>query len=235
MNFARRSFLSLVVLLATGAIAQAGMITTYADRTTFETALGGPITVETFTEVAHFPISTGILNSSTNLVVDSGPPILPGDIKPGVTYSTAIGTGFFFNIDSGGGYVGGFLDGFAQSTYANALTITFDNPVSGFGFDTNSLMGSGFDVAINFTSGPAYANNFAVAPNLGPLQFFGFTSDMGDISSVVILGKGNAIFSFALDNFTFGGSTVVPEPSSLALTAIGGLGLIGLARRRRSS
>ena len=210
------------------------MITTYTDRPTFESALGVPFTVEEFTDDYHFPISTGILNSFTNLVVEYGSPILPGYIKPGVTYSTAIGTGFFFNIDSGGEFEGGFLDGIVQPDFDNKLTITFDDPVAGFGFDTNYFMGSEFDITINFLSGQAYTNTFAVENLDFPLQFFGFISDSGDITSAVIFSNGTNDFSFALDNFTYGG-TVVPEPSSLALTAIGGLGLIGLARRRHSA
>ena len=44
---------------------------------------------------------------------------LPGDIAAGVTYSTPVGDSFFFNIDAGGGFVGGFLDGFYGDAMAN--------------------------------------------------------------------------------------------------------------------
>lgn len=228
MCHARKCVVALLALVSTTTMAGAGTITTYTDRPTFEAALGVPFTVEDFTDDSHFPISTGILNSATDLP-DIG--IAPGDIQPGVTYSTAIGDSFFFNIDAGGGYEGGFLDGFAQSAFANELTVTFDGPVKGFGFDTNSLMGTEFSITINFISGPAYTNSFSVADS-SALEFFGFTSDATDITSAVILGN-DSFFSFALDNFTFGPAGVIPEPSSIALAGLGALGLLGLARKRR--
>lgn len=36
--------------------------------------------------------------------------IAPGDIVAGVTFSTPIGAGNFFNIDGGGAFAGGILD-----------------------------------------------------------------------------------------------------------------------------
>jgi hypothetical protein len=97
--------LAAVLSLVTGAAwqARAGSVTSYTDRTSFNTAVAVPLTVEDFTSSYHLPITTGVLNSSTNLVVSGGSPITPGLIQPGVTYSTPIGTGDFFNIDFGGG------------------------------------------------------------------------------------------------------------------------------------
>lgn len=62
---------------------------------------------------------------------------MPGDILPGVTYSTApCYTGSAcLNIDGGGGYAGGFLDSLFND--GRALTIDFDDAQSAFGFDTN--------------------------------------------------------------------------------------------------
>jgi hypothetical protein len=72
-----------LTILWTGS-AKAGLITTYNDRDGFKTALTGVnLTVEDFTGPDHFPISTGILNSATNLP-EIG--LSAGDIQPGVTY-----------------------------------------------------------------------------------------------------------------------------------------------------
>lgn len=218
-----------LALLAAGP-ALAGSITAYTDRAIFTAAVGGAPTIETFGPSARFPISTGVLNSSTNL---PGIGIAPGDILPGVTYSTPIGQGPFFNIDFGADFPGGFLDSISPGF---PLTVTFDGPVSGFGFDTNSFMGGAFDVTINFLAGSPYSAQFTAPPTLG-LEFFGFTSNSQDIVSAVIRGNGGQV-SFALDNFTFSdvgpGTTVVPLPAPLLLLATG-LFTLGVFGRRKTA
>jgi hypothetical protein len=199
-------------------------ITTFTDVTSFTTAAGATqITVEDFTAGIHFPITTGTLSSSTNLAVSNGTPITPGLIKAGVTYSTAIGTGNFFNIDSGANFTGGFLD---SVTGVGALTVTFNSPVFAFGFDTTTFMGSTFNLTINFTAGSAYTNTFTI-PSSTP-SFFGFQSSQKNINSFVLLGS-SAVNTFAIDNFRF---QAIPEPSTVALLGAG-LGLTALLGFRR--
>jgi len=178
------------------------IVNIFDDRTAFDAAVGST-TLEDFTDTHHFPISTGILNSATNLVVTFGSPILPGDIQPGVTYSMPIGTGQFFNIDEFGGFVGGFLDGLKDPEF-DPVTIAFDNPVAAFGFDMNQLMGGSFDITIQFTSGPDFVGNFPVTQSLS-LEFVGFQSEQIDIETVIIQGDGTGGFDYAFDNFAFGG------------------------------
>lgn len=224
--FPRATLPALALLLVAGP-ACAGSITTFADRAVFTAAVGGSPTVETFGPVDRFPISTGVLNSNTNL---PGIGITPGYIQPGVTYSTPIGSGLFFNIDSGGLYSGrgGFLDSISNSS---PLTVTFDGPISGFGFDTLGYMPA-FDLTINFLSGAAYTGQFQTP------GFFGFTSSSQDILSAVIVTAfpGSSTFSFDLDDFTFSavgtGTTVVPLPAPLALLATGLFTLGAFARRK---
>jgi len=176
----------------------------FDDRTEFDAAVGST-TLEDFTPTFHFPISTGILNSDTNIpAID----LFPGDIQSGVTYSMPIGTGNFFNIDALGGFTGGFLDGLRDPEF-EPVTITFDSPVAAFGFDTNRLMGLSFDITIQLTSGDIIQNH-PVIPSLD-LEFFGFQSDQQNIESVIIQGDGASGFDYALDNFAFGGEGCVAQ------------------------
>ncbi|MBG1262237.1 PEP-CTERM sorting domain-containing protein [Nostoc commune] len=225
---------TLLSVCSSASIAESATITPFTNRNDFNTNIGAtPLIREDFTDNIHYPITRGILNSQTNLVVENGPPIRPGDIKPGATYSTQLGTGFFFNIDAGGGYTGGFLDAFPSSDFNRTLTIDFDKNVSAFGFDTNSLMGNDFDLTIKFSSGESFVQNFLVS-NSQSLQFFGFQSDAFDIQSVIIDGNTDRSdggpFAFALDNFTF---TTVPEPSSLGGTVIAGFMGLWLKRKKQ--
>jgi hypothetical protein len=210
-----------------GTDAQAGAITE-TDRATVLSDLGGAALVEDFTSSAHFPITTGVLNSATNLPSIG---IVPGTILPGVTYSTPIGSGDFFNIDAGGGFPGGFLDTF---TGPNALTVQFATAQTAFGFDTNSLMGSSFHITINFSGGGSFSDTLSI-PNTAALTGFGFISSMADITSAVIVNPAAGNFGFAVDNFTYAFSSVspVPEPTSLALLgiALAGFSAIRLPRK----
>lgn len=211
------------ILLVTVSSANAGIISTYSDRTTFDNAIGTS-TIEDFTDSLHYPLSSGVLNSSST---EAG--LVAGDIESGVTYSTTIGTGNFFNIDAGGGYTGGMLDSIQGD---HELTITLDNSISAFGFDTNQLMGSLFDIVINFSSGDSTSLQFSVAQSTN-MEFFGFQSSLSDIDSVLISGN-HQTFNFIIDNFAFGASSSinVPEPSIIALLGFGLAGL-GFARRRK--
>lgn len=221
-----KKLLATFAALSLSAAAHAGSISTFGSLAGYQAAIGAaPETFEDFTSTSHFPITTGVLNSATNL---PGIGVVPGTIQAGVTYSTSIGTGNFFNIDAGGGFNGGFLDGFEPSN--RVLNITFDSAAGAFGFVTNTLM-QNFDITINFTSGSAYTGNFSVAG--GGLEFFGFQSSLQDITSIIVDGNGS-FFGFALDDFRFTGASgggQVPEPVGLAF--LGFAALLVCGRRKR--
>ncbi|MCE2946153.1 MAG: hypothetical protein ACK515_14175 [bacterium] len=210
----------------------AGSVATFSDRAAFEGALGGARTVDDFGTTESYGISTGTLNATTSSAVAFGAPIVPGRVRPGVTYSTPVDTGLFFNLDVGGGFSGAFLDGMPGT-----LTATFDSPVRGFGFETRRVMGTELEVIINFTSGTPYIGLFAI-PGAASNDFFGFLSSARDIASMTLFSTNGMRLSFAVDNFTFGtgldgGSAVVPLPAPALLLGVGLLALGAAARRRR--
>ena len=218
------------VFVLSSRVAEAGSITTFTDRTVFDTSVGPTIT-DTFGDTFGFPISTGVLDASTNLMLASGDPILPGRVQPGVSYSTPMGSGNFFNLDANSGFAGAFLDGGLRAMGRNPLTVRFDGPVLGFGFDTNRLMGTTFRVTILFQSGARFTRVSPI-PDSGPTVFFGFRSSEADIVSVQIVGRGGS-FDFAVDNFSVAGRPALPEPSALCLIAMAMIALAVRVPRRR--
>lgn len=203
---------------------EAGVITEYSDRATFEAAISGPFTVETFTPDFHAPITSGVLNSTTN---EAG--LTPGDIQPGVTYSTTVPSAdtYFFNIDTGGGYDGGFLDSLDTS---KTLTITFDGEVHAVGFDKNNRLGDAYQVVVTLSDATVSTPiKFASLST-----FSGFIASGASITSIQIHNLDGS-FGFDIDNFTFDESRIppaVPEPASVVLLGLGGIGM-GLAAWRR--
>lgn len=216
---------TLGLLAASSGVAEAGSITTFTSRAAFDASIG-PSTTDTFGDMLAFPISTGVLDANTNLTASEGGAILPGRVQPGVTYSTPVGSGNFFNLDANGGFDGAFLDGGLGAMGRNPLTVSFAGPVLGFGFDTNRLMGTTFQVTIHFQSGSSFTGVNSI-PESSSTVFFGFQSSAADIAAVRIVGRGGS-FDFAVDNFSVAGGAAVPEPSTTCLTA---LALLALAMR----
>ena len=176
------------------------------DPQVYEQSAGGRAVIEDFTDDEHFPILSCRLSSGTR---EEG--LQPGDIEPGVVYSTHCSDAALFelNID-GGSFEGGFLDGFhhGERFDKRALRVRFTEPVRAFGFDTNELMGRTFKVRIIHSDGRVQViGGLDVSAGFFQTQFFGFVSDAADIERVRILGNGNRTFGFALDNFRFNPAT----------------------------
>jgi len=228
--FYRAAALAALLLLMAAPPASA-QTTTFNNRADFQSSLSSFV-VEDFTPTAHLNIASGVLNSSTT---ESG--LSPGDIEAGVTYSVGVDPSlgpFQFNIDMGGtGLSGGILDGLRLGRADHPLTVKFDAPTEGFGFDTSTVvMGNQFTVLFNFADSTSWAKTFTI-PAPATLAFFGFRTTGAGITSAMIAGNERS-FGFGLDNFTFQRGTVsaVPEPISLALFAPG-LAVVGLLKRRR--
>jgi hypothetical protein len=223
-----------IVFLATAA--RASTITQYFDSSSFDAAVAGTLMVEDFTAESHFPIPTGVLNSSTYLPAIG---LNPGDILPGVTYSTSVddnsATSNEFNIDGGGGrFVGGFLDSLNLGSN-RPLGVTFDSPVRAFGFDTNGSTGG--------TSQLVTIGEFVLTlslPDSSTPMFFGFVSSGPDIGNVSVSSGGTSsgdTYGFAVDNFTFSQEAApptVPEANTCVLLLTGMLMLYSIGATARS-
>ncbi len=223
---------SALLTVLSAAFGQAGTITPYTDRSTFNSAVG-PTTTETFGPHDCFPLPGPVSSSSSLSCNSSGGTLAPGTLQAGATYSATLmsSNSNLFNIDGAGGFPTSFLD--ALGSNSNSLIVTFAGPVSAVGFDTNTLMGNSFTITFNFVGGGSTQLVENISSVLAPnLDFFGFQSSAQDIASISVLGSnGNAAF----DNFSFTatGASGVPEPSEIIpLTAA--LGMIYALRRRSS-
>jgi hypothetical protein len=221
------------------------------DDTAFEAATGPGFTVDNFGTTFGGGFSE--LDASTNLGtgdLNFGGPILPGTVAAGATYSAPTGISNHPNgpmsLSSSTAYNSVFLSALNDPSVSDppiSITVTFDNPVSGFGFDSTSyLMGDGFDIQIMFLVGDDYIEHFEFDndPIDGEqvLEFFGFLSDETDILSVTLQGTG-AVGASSLvsgrtnfDDFTYGVvDGVIPIPGAVWLFG-SALGLLGWIRRK---
>ena len=235
----RRCFVAAVMVCSMAASASAAFgdsIRVFSDRDRFSADVG-PVAVEPFGP------SSCLGQRSTTLNAATGISCFPDyRVQAGVTFQAELHDNVFFPgliIDSSGGFEGGFIDAIRPVDVAvSPLTVTFDAPVAGFGFDTNRLMGSSFTVTI---ADAAFTRTLAVAP-FGGIQFFGFQSASANIRRVsiagsgAVFGPGGSFFAFAVDNFRFGGRgfalAPTPEPATLLLVVSGVCGALGRRGRR---
>lgn len=196
------------LVFSTSFFANAGLITTFSERASFE-ALAESVETENFNsftsedtfhtdalDVGDFTLSmTGTPSTARNYI--DMPPLL---------YSE-------FNVD--GTTVANILTSLSAS-----LFITFDSPIYSFAADFG-----GFQDGIIRTDIVVDGN--VLTPNINS-TFFGLISDTA-FSVIEFRGREND--GFGMDNVNYSHSKVseVPEPSTLAVFA---LGIMGLASRR---
>jgi hypothetical protein len=163
-----------------------------------------------------------------------------------IVTGSAFGTDFFFTdattsngdglISSNGG-VATITAGGANTSTFTALTLT---PEAGFGatglaFRVQAPANSGGSITIVALDqfGNAYSETFDLVN--GQNNYFAEVTDA--VQLITSLSFTTTVGLNTASQFEVGGvqeipSTAVPEPSTIALAALGGLGLLGLARRR---
>ncbi|TWU00991.1 PEP-CTERM sorting domain-containing protein [Stieleria varia] len=200
--------------------AYAAMIVDYHDRSVFDTAVG-PTTLEDFGSIS-VPLEFG------STAVDVGPFSISMSAVLSVMDENVLTLQKLQNdISPAASNIARVLINSSSS-----LILTFDTPIYAFGADFSGLSdgnqttldASGMNV--DLPEGPEAA-----------IQFFGFNSDTPFTTLTFATSGFASSDGFRFDNVSFATSasiSSVPEPSSLAVFAVGGLiAGAGATRRRR--
>ncbi len=216
MSIARKALgLFMGLFLFTGTAPVHAGFTYFSDRGAFDAANPGTV-LEDFEDATSNTVVSGPQDQFSDNAA-----FQPGDIIPNLRI-TAVGTfpdEFFVNINSYGPttvMTTNYGDDFARLDF-------YEAPITAFGVDLSSFGSSGdYTIRIYGTSG--LFDTQVVSPS----AFFGFTSTEG-VTRVEL----QAPLYETFDNIAIGGQAV-PEPSSVVMLGLGGLGMLGYARARRT-
>lgn len=210
--------LSVAIAAIVAAPSFAGTITEFNSRSSFSASTGASIIDDYGAEVVTYPDNASVTRGS---VIYTGANTAFSSLVTQNLYGTgdADDQKLFFRA---GEDVGGFA----------TLELSFEAPVSAFGFDSTGFnLDDALSVEILFSDGSTAL--FSVGKPDEPTFFAGFESTLTDIAGVRLyqLERPSSIV-VAIDNLAVAGDqTDVPEPGAIALL---GLGALGLAARRRA-
>lgn len=214
--FSRRWWLTVLALVFAGAASSASAaFTAYTGATAYG---GATQNLTTVTIPDPTSGSTAYLGAGTASVSYQG-----------VTFATsaAIGNGYFFLIGKGYSGVPAVLSSQGQTTGLANFRITFASAVTAFSLNYGTATGS--NVLIQLSNGDQVTEASTGAGYSTP-NFLGAT-DTTAFTSVLITTTDTTL---NINTITYGTAVAVPEPGSLILCGVGGIGALAFGRARRS-
>ncbi len=200
--------------------------TIVTDQAAFNSANSG-LTIITFEGIA--PANGFVtLTSPFEPLGASGPPI-----------SSFLNGPFAFDSAFSNSSIPGSPSDYIHSGFRNNSQFTIDLPINtnvvGLNFSEfiiGNPAGTGSVLIQAFNGAVEIANGAFAASNASHFESFYGISGMGAVTQIVVTSNTNAQDAVAIDNLSFGSSTPVPEPATLAVFGLGLAGL-GIMRRRR--
>lgn len=162
-----------------------------------------------------------VLDSASTFIDQNSNTWGPNLVGPGASYS---GSNIQWNGDQ---YFG--LNTQTILSDSQTLTVDYASPVQAMGIDLMEFTGYTDTYTFNVYNGADLVGSLTGSLAGSTSIFAGWQNDAG-ITSVVITGTNNT-WSPVIDNSEYG-TQAVPEPSSLAALAIGGLALLFKKRSR---
>jgi len=227
--------IALGVIMVSAQPTQAAWVV-YRDRAAWTAALGGAVVEDVDTVAGTISLGTTTINTLTYTSPGSMPDasgnttlVVSGNVNgsPCLTWSGSTGSVRYTEMTLPGSFSGVGVDWYAQSP----STDSDGRPHNSFYF---LVSGNSGELPGTFAGVGVLVNDedyFGVG-NVPQTGFFGAIDTSGGITSFQVGSYWTNYQSFGADNFSYGpAGSIVPEPATMSLLALGGLG--ALIRRKK--